>query len=91
MSLMLIVNLPKINLFVGAMVNQENEFTNPFNTVQSWESDGNVIVKLWPHMQDLDIPIAGEVEEKEELKNWLKEGKWKIGKFSHTEIRNSSF
>ena len=31
------------------------------------------------HGTDLGIPIAGEVEEKEELKNLLK---W--GKFSHT-------
>ena len=32
----------------------------------------------------LGIPIAGEGEEKEELKNLLKWGKWYIAKFSLT-------
>ena len=63
----------KINLFGGAMVNQQKEFTSPFNPVQLWTS-GNFIVKLWPYILDLGIPLAGKVEEKKELKSLLKWG-----------------
>ena len=41
---------PKTNLFGGAMVKQEKEFTSPFDPVQLWKSGGNFIVKLWPNM-----------------------------------------
>ena len=42
----------------------------------SWWSCGHTCTNL-------SIPIAGEVEEKEKLRNLLKSGKWYIVKFSH--------
>ena len=43
------------------------------------------MVKLWPHMH-LDMPIAGKVEEKEELKNLLIWGKFSFHIIVHREI-----
>ena len=43
----------KISSFGVAMVNQGKQFTNPFNPVQLWESGGNFIVTLSPHMYPL--------------------------------------
>ena len=34
------------------------------------------------HVPTLSVPITGDVENKEELKNLLKWGKWQIAKFS---------
>ena len=47
-----------------------------FTPVPESLSGGNFIVKCGHTCTDLGIPIAGKVEEKEELKNFLKWGKW---------------
>ena len=58
------------------MVNQEKKLTSLFNPVQLWKSGGNFIVKCGHTCTDLGIPIAGEVERREELKNLLQQAKF---------------
>ena len=41
---------PKINIFGGAIVKLEKEFTSPFSSWQLWKSSGNFIVKLRAHI-----------------------------------------
>ena len=78
--------LPKINLFGGAMSNQEKEFTSLL-ILCSYENQMEISLSSCGHTcTHLGNLIAREVEEKEELKNLLMWGQFSFHDMVDREI-----